>query len=147
MCSLFRKHALVDIRKALRDYDNLSAAHRELLPQYPAQQKSIVRCIDVNYMFILHMLQDVDGIFVQEEELGGAAKCVRDFKHSTRVRDLKHSTCVRDFNHSTCIRDFNHSTCVRNLKHSTCVRDLNHSTCVRDLKHSTCVRDFEQCRL
>ena len=39
-----------------------------MLPNYMNQQHDVRRCIERNYMFLLHMLDDVDTMFSAPEE-------------------------------------------------------------------------------
>ena len=65
----YRKHALENLHKNIKDYRALPPCHQSMLKNFMSQQAEIKHCIEMNYMFILHMLDDVHDIFKVDEEM------------------------------------------------------------------------------
>lgn len=65
----YRRHALENLHKNIKDFKALSPRHQSMLKNFMNQQADIKQCIEINFMFILHMLDDVNDIFTSEEEM------------------------------------------------------------------------------
>ena len=65
----YRKHALENLHKNIKDFKALPLKHQSMLQNFMNQQADIKRCIEINFMFILHMLDDVNDMFTPEQDM------------------------------------------------------------------------------
>ena len=65
----YRKHALENLRKNIKDYQALPPSHQSMLKSFMKQQTDVKHCIEMNFMFILHMLDDVQDMFRPDQEM------------------------------------------------------------------------------
>jgi carnosine N-methyltransferase len=56
---LFRKHCFKKIGRQKKHYLDLSVAHRNKLPAFPTHLDALQQCTDVNYQFILRILEHI----------------------------------------------------------------------------------------
>jgi len=61
--SLYHKHAIGTVNKALTDFAKLSEQHQLLLPNYRQQQADVIGAINVNYNFIHHLIRHAGDMF------------------------------------------------------------------------------------
>lgn len=59
----YKVYALKTLQKSIKDFQELPLYHQKMLKNFMSQQAEIRKCIEYNYMFILHMLEDVQEMF------------------------------------------------------------------------------------
>ena len=59
----YKFHAFKNLQKGIKDYKALPLYQQKMLKNFMVQQAEVRKCIEHNYMFVLHMIDDVDEMF------------------------------------------------------------------------------------
>ena len=62
----YKKYVFAELNKNISDFKGIPLSHQKMLPNFIRQQSDVKRCTEINFMFILQMLDEVNAMFTDE---------------------------------------------------------------------------------